>query len=286
MLDGIFSHKAHDVPAGTRVSWDTKWKEFPGKGKGKGKGKPAAREFFGNCNGDMINKYYSRIFEVFGMQENSFVVLDNASTHKRFKQQHQIRDFTKDDLVSWLTERLNVNAFEYTPLTDASRVKVEQFVHKYNNYPGPDAVSRKDIMNFIRENKLRTVELMEAASWWGVGLWYLPPYWPELNAIEKLWARLKNDYRRTDPNKAWTERLEEAYAKIDALFIRKIISDTIRFARKKHAEFEANDVAAANVQIGQDDDDESVDENDSDDDVFGPDDGDSESEDSDDSDDE
>jgi len=247
VLDAIFSHKAHDVPTNARVAWDTKWAEKP-------KGKPV-REFFGNCNGETILKYYPKVFEVFGQQEASYVILDNASTHKKFKE--NLKDYDKDNLINWLTEKLSPGDFEYTPLTPEKHQAVHDFVHHYNNHP--DYYTRKEVMNFIRENKIRTVALMELASFFGPGLIYLPPYWPELNAIEKLWARLKNEYRRTDPSKEWTERLAESYEKIDALFIRKIISDTIRFARKKLEEFEADKMAAANVAIGQDDDDDETD---------------------------
>ncbi len=242
VLDAIFSHKAHDVPIDARVQWDTKWSEKP-------KGKPV-REFFGNCNGDMILKYFPRIFGVFGQHQDTFVILDNASTHKRFKQ--NLKDFNKDELVDWLTERLQET--DVDPLPNEKRNAVHEFVQHYNN--NSEFCTRKEVMSFIREHKIRTMELWYLASLMGPGLLYLPPYWPELNAIEKLWARLKNDYRKTDPKKKWEERLAEAYAKIDAVFIRKIISDTIRFARKKHAQFEAGLVVPMDVAIGDGDGDD------------------------------
>ena len=196
----------------------------------------------------MMLRYYPKVFSVFGQHEKTFVILDNASTHKKYKE--NLEEFNKDDIADWLTDKMQD---EECP--QEHRTIIQNYIQYYNNHS--ETITRKDIMGFIRENKLRTVELIELASWYGPGLLYLPPYWPELNAIEKLWARLKNDYRKTDPHKDWRVRLEEAYSKITPDFILKIISDTIRFARKKHEQFEANaaEVQPHEVAIGESDGD-------------------------------
>ncbi len=210
---------------------------FHGIRNGRNRQKGSRRKsFFGNCNGDMINKYYPKLFSVFGQIQNCYVILDNASTHKRFK--NSLEGYNKDQCVDWLTERL---ADDDTP--DHQEDIIHPYTQWYNNHS--EMATRKEVMQFIRENKLRVMELVELAGYFGPGLIYLPPYWPELNAAEKLWARLKNDYRKTDPALPWPERLALAYASVDALFARRIISDTIRFARKKHEQLLAN---AAEVQ--------------------------------------
>lgn len=81
LLDCIFSHKNVDTTYGTRVSWDTSWKEHP-------KGQPEPRPFYGSCNANSIYKYYKdKVIPVFENFVGCHLFLDNASTHKRFKEE-------------------------------------------------------------------------------------------------------------------------------------------------------------------------------------------------------
>lgn len=133
---------------------------------------------------------------------------------------------------------------------DLKKAKIDSFLDAYNKNAHAGIDQTAEIWKFIRQEKIREYEVARMAEDYGVALLYLPPYWPELNAIEKMWARLKEAYRRTDPHKTWQDRLAEAYAVLDTDFITRIISSTIKWAREKHEELKTPGPVVANVVIG------------------------------------
>ncbi len=246
LLDCIFSHANVDTTAGTRVSWDTSWKEKP-------KGQPGPRPYFGSCNADSIYKYYNeKVIPIFGNFEGCYLFLDNASTHKRFKE--DISKFTEENLVAWLEDKLEDANYD-----QVKKVQIGSFLDEVNANAHTGGDQTEAIWKFIRTEKIREYEVAKMAEGLGVSLLYLPPYWPELNAIEKMWARLKAEYRKTDPHLTWQVRLEQAYSKIDTDFITRIISSTIRWAREKHEELQnPAQPVVAHVVIGDLDEDETL----------------------------
>ncbi len=63
------------------------------------------------------------------------------------------------------------------------------------------------VMDNLSSHKLPEIrEMIEAA---GAALWYLPPYSPDLNPIEKMWSKVKTSLRRSKARCA-----EELYAAV------------------------------------------------------------------------
>lgn len=133
---------------------------------------------------------------------------------------------------------------------ELKKAKVASFLEEYNNNAHAGIDKTAEIWKFIRQEKIREYEVARMAEDYGLTLLYLPPYWPELNAIEKMWARLKAAYRKTSPHMAWQDRLAEAYAVLDTDFITRIISSTIKWAREKHEELKTPGPVVANVVLG------------------------------------
>ena len=69
-------------------------------------------------------------------------------------------------------------------------------------------------------------------------LMFLPPYFPELNAQEKVWRTVKPAFLR-DLVGSWEQRLARAYQSVTPPVVERFFDEMIRQGRKYHEEFEA-----------------------------------------------
>ena len=147
------------------------------------------------------------------------LLLDNASTHKAFIESLEGMDST--DVFTWIAE----NGDE----TSKAFLKA----HEKRAFAN-DREERTALMEHVRERQLRVRKLAAAAAKANVQLRFLPPYWPECNAIERVWCYLKKCYEDISPvGKTWDERLRLAYEKITPEFVEKCIQRSLVWCHKK-----------------------------------------------------
>ena len=73
---------------------------------------------------------------------------------------------------------------------------------------------KKALFKYIRTNIEDFTKLARECRSAGVGLRYLPAYYPECNPIELIWAHIKREFKATSVDMPWKERLEMAHSKI------------------------------------------------------------------------
>lgn len=101
------------------------------------------------------------------LKNNSVVIVDNASYHNTRLETRINSSTLKKDMVAWLNER-NI-------IFDSSITKPELYEIIKNN--------RNDENDYVFDNVLNEH---------GHQVLRLPPYHPEFNPIEKIWALVKN----------------------------------------------------------------------------------------------
>ena len=193
-----------------KAYWNQAWK--PKRG----------RKFFGKCNADSVKKFCNDILlpSVLELPEDKrsevIVFLDNWSAHCRLRE--DARGLSDDQLAEWvqteLAEAENAEGLREFGLLDA---------HKGSNWAG----HRKELYRFINEWKLKTRELDELCSEYGVLLTYLAPFRSESNPQEYIWARVKYLFKSDTSDDPWETKLERAFSQITPLFIRQCISRSI-----------------------------------------------------------
>lgn len=101
------------------------------------------------------------------LQEKTVLVIDNANYHNKQIDKAPTSNSRKDEMIKWLTEK---------------------------NIPFEDAMLKPQLYKIILENKTRFVQyvLDELLTGKGHTVLRLPPYHPDLNPIEMIWADVKN----------------------------------------------------------------------------------------------
>ena len=216
LLDTIFPH----VPGETscRVHWNCQWKRRTKN----------PRKFYGNNTAETTQAFFTdHVFPVF-QAEYFTVLLDNASVHRAYKQ--SLKGYSAEDLIAWIEEHCEGD-------------DIQKFHNEYAATPGePDA---KWIRNFIKRHELRTVVLQELAQFYGGCVRFLPPYFPECNAIELVWRLVKNEYKKTNPAWKWEDRLKAAYEKVTPAYIASITSTCIKWCLSMHMQFRQGGIVAS-----------------------------------------
>lgn len=101
------------------------------------------------------------------LQEKTVLVIDNANYHNKQIDKAPTSNSRKDEMIKWLTEK---------------------------NIPFEDAMLKPQLYKIILENKTRFVQYVLDELLMGKGhtVLRLPPYHPDLNPIEMIWADVKN----------------------------------------------------------------------------------------------
>ena len=99
---------------------------------------------------------------------------------------------------------------------------------------------KKALFRYIRDNIDELTDLAVFLRSVGRELRYLPAYYPECNPIEMIWAHIKREYKATDVNKPWRERLDEAHEKITEKQIDAAFDHSIRYCLTRLQELRRN----------------------------------------------
>ena len=257
LVDSVFSLFPEGWE-GARVSWSSTNKTARGEHKWA-KGKYVTAEH-------MLSYFTDCIFS--NMSHDGVVIMDNAATHKAFKE--LLNELSEEELVDWISEA-----------APQALKKDFEDLWKTAKEANNKRKRRSWLMRFVREHRLRTLKLQEAAEVFYQGkppptLKFLPPYHPELNPTEAVWRRTKAEYYRLrglpehrNPDTPWQVLLEEAYKKVDEVYLKAAISNCICWALSKHAEFcrEAGEQQAEDrdLEVGDEEASEDSDASDADD---------------------
>lgn len=122
----------------------------------------------------------------------SVLVIDNASYHNVTLEKHPTSSSLKVDMVTWLAER---------------------------NIPHDPAKPKPQLYEIIKQHKPehRKYELDALLHGYGHSVLRLPPYHPELNPIEKIWAIVKNWVASNNANYTLTDVKNLALEKFNAI---------------------------------------------------------------------
>ena len=88
---------------------------------------------------------------------------------------------------------------------------------------------KKALFKYIRTNIEDFTKLARECKLRGVGLRYLPAYYPECNPIELIWAHIKREFKATDVKLPWKERLRIAHEKVTEEQIELSFDRSIRY---------------------------------------------------------
>ena len=182
----------------------------------------------------------------------SVYVLDNASNNK--KVDDYLKTATADGVHDWLNEN------------DPNPARFQTWWENESKKCSTAAQEKKAMFRYIRDNVDELTDLALFLRTVDVGLRYLPAYYPECNPIELIWAFIKREYKATDVNKPWRERLDEAHAKITEKQIEMAIDRSIRYSLDRLQELRRDglvhneDTLDPHVVYDEDDDHDSEDE--------------------------
>ena len=231
LVHTIFSEKNMD-PNGEWIVkpavWCTQWKK-----------KQKDFDHWGKTDAENLGAIYNKaIFELAnGAKEESknILFLDNYSAHKRIRD--ELRG-TPQEIIDWV----NDNKEEVDE-------ELKQTVHALQESASQRGgeVERKDLYQILKEKGVPLYQLEALAKSYNgqVEIKYLPPYYSELNPIERLWAEVKRFYRdNTNPKDEWSKRMAEAWDSITPQFIESCFDRSIRWALHKHKERQLAKVVA------------------------------------------
>jgi len=215
LLHTIFSGCNYDRNLECKY-WASEWKK-----------KRPNHEFWGKCNGEVIEKYYTDVFQSFGPRgadetEQPILFTDNARMHKRIRS--ELRG-APEDIMDWATE------------SDEVSVDTQQVLEAIAKTSPQKQPTRADLLKALHSAGVSIYEVTSKAKLWNACVLFLPAYYSELNAIELLWAEIKRVYRDcTDTSLPWEERLKVAVESITPAFVESCFNRSIKWARLKYVE--------------------------------------------------
>jgi len=223
LLDTIFSWRMS--PDSVRVSWQ------PHRKTG---------EYNGPTDADTIRKYFGdRVFPIAGQVDAAAAnkpvqplagmagvinFVDNAGCHKAFEE--SLVGMKAEDIMGWVCDEGEAE--------DAANAQM-LWDQRLNFLTQKEA--RKELMEWVKENNMRTRKLQNAAKMFNQLIWYLPPYHPETNPIEFVWAYVKRKFRDQPLPLTWEVRLQRAYALVTHEFVNKCIDRSVRWCLATDAAF-------------------------------------------------
>ena len=215
MLHSIFSGSRDGNPVLVPCKyWNTLWSKKRKAGFHGG-------EYFGKCNGEIIEQYYETVFEA-AQPRGCILFTDNARMHKRIRS--ELRG-EPEDIIDWCTS------------SDEVSQETQEHLEVMVQSAGSTYPTRAALLSFLRDRGVATFEVEKIAKKKNCKVVFLPPYYSELNAIELLWAEIKRYYKNeTDTSKPWEIRLREAVESITPQFVESCFDRCIRWARRKYSE--------------------------------------------------
>ena len=153
-------------------------------------------------------------------------VLDNASNNKKIDE--ELADAKADRVHDWIIKH------------DPDPERFNEFWKKESE-DKTEKQEKKALLKYIRTNIDEFTELAQLLREADVALRYLPPYYPECNPIELIWAHIKREFKATDVNKPWKERMEIAHSKVTELQIEQSFDRSIRYCLDRLEELRATE---------------------------------------------
>ena len=191
----------------------------------KGKNKYAKSE-------DIVDHTVAHVLPNLPPETGAVYVLDNASNNKKIEENLQYA--SSDDLHDWINEN------------DPAPERFQKW-WKENSEDKTEKQLQQALRKYLRKNIDEFTELYQLCRDWTVKLRYLPAYYPECNPIELIWAHIKAEYKRTDVNLPWRQRLDIAHEKITDEMIEKSFDRSIRYCLDRLQELRATDIVHGEV---------------------------------------
>jgi hypothetical protein len=160
-----------------------------------------------------------------------YLVLDNASYHKP-RDESWVSNSTSQSKHDLIHKLLDLGVMELTTIAGPGKRQRVIPAHKFEASIGEGGPSKDDLLAAVTQwlkehpdhNRSVTEQLMSDA---GYTLVFTPPFCPEVQPIELLWAEIKRHVAaRSTHNRSLTEtreQTEEAFEKITKMFCNNII---------------------------------------------------------------
>ena len=166
-------------------------------------------------SGDIIDHTVSHVLPNLPSGSGAVYVLDNASNNKKIEE--HLKNATANAIHDWINEH------------DPDQDRFQKWWKDESEKCTTDNQEKKALLRYIRDHVDELTELAVILRGVGVGLMYLPAYYPECNPIELIWAHIKREYKSTDTSLPWKQRLDQAHAKITEEQIEKAFDKSIRY---------------------------------------------------------
>ena len=153
-------------------------------------------------------------------------VLDNAANNK--KVEDDLRNASTDEIHDWINEH------------DLDQARFNAF-WKANSEGKTEKQQKAELLRYIRLHIDEFTDLARLLREHDVKLLYLPAYYPECNPIELIWAHIKREFKATDVNLPWKQRLEIAHSKITEEQIDLSFDRSIRYCLDRLVELRDTD---------------------------------------------
>ena len=197
--------------------------------------KSTTGDYHGEVNRDLFCRWLtSKLLP--SLEEPSVLVIDNAPYHSQLTEESKCPTTStkKEDLKKWLNHR---------------------------NITFPSQSTRPELLQLCKKNRPTPIyEVDELVRSWGHEVVRLPPYHPELNAIEQIWGHMKHHVRsslRKFTRADLRARLEEARLRVT----REVWEGSVRRSQAFEAQYWATDnvhdpVNTIIINIDSDDEDD------------------------------
>lgn len=137
-----------------------------------------AEDYHGNVDSDIYIAWFSRLCQkLFSMNLQCLISIDNASYHKKR-----------------LDDEVRAKYFNGKTLRQATIPQLQAFLNSRKvQWRKPTRVYKADLLKLAQEHyEFFDYKVQAIAKFWGHKALFIPPYWPEFQAIEEIWGILKN----------------------------------------------------------------------------------------------
>lgn len=206
----------------------------------------------GDYHNDMNEENFTRWLKTKllpNLPPRSVLVVDNASYHNVRIEKDPTSNTRKNDMIKWLVER---------------------------NIAHDSAITKPELYEIIKAHKTAypKYKLDTLLSEKGHSVLRLPPYHPELNPIEKIWATVKNwvaarnvTFKMTDVENLAREKFAAISADEWASICKHVDNIVEDYMQKEHLIDDIMDNFEFIVNTGESEDEDTYDEESSDEDV-------------------
>lgn len=188
-------------------------------------------DYHQDMNAQVFENWFSSILDK--LEDNSVIVMDNASYHSRKIEQVPTAKNKKQEIIDWLKEK---------------------------NIPFLDDMFKRELLNIVKGHReryeARVIDEMAKAK--NKTVLRLPPYHCELNPIELIWAQIKGHVASNNKTFKMAEvknLMMEGIEKIDSMKWKKCIQHVTEVIEPKMNEMDRNiDIMTENliINVGSD----------------------------------